>query len=59
MSKEGPEPTHYSQKRLVGVKKKGIFYAQIIWNKEGLISFSLFLFRLKIGYIEQGPMSLS
>ena len=59
MSKEGPGPTHCSQKRSVGVKKKGRVNAQIIWIKEVLISFIFLLFSLKIGCIEQGPMILS
>ena len=59
MSKEGPWPTHYSQKRSVRVKKKGLVKAQIIWIIEELISFGCFLFRLKINFIEQGPMILS
>ena len=58
MSKEVPGPTHNSQKRSVGVKKKGLVLAHIIWIKEGSISFG-FLHRLKIVYIEQGPMILS
>ena len=58
MSKEGPGPTHYSQKRSIGVKKKGLFEAQIIWIKKGLLSFGFLLFRLKMDYIEQGHMIL-
>ena len=59
MSKEGPSPTHYSQKRSVGVKKKGLVLDQIIWIKGGLISFGFLLFRLKMGYIEYESMILS
>ena len=52
MSKEGPGPTYSSQKRSVGVKKKGLILSSNYLDQRRINFIWFLLFRLEMGYIE-------
>ena len=59
MSNEGPGPTHYFSKKISwGEKERSILSSNHL-DQIGIKFIHFFyLFRLKIGYIKQGPMIL-